>query len=459
MPKTPKSTAKTKARATAPASPAPASTNPASTNPAAAGDVPPPPVLTPVLASLKVEDGSLAYTFGATTGVVERDVIEAFAGDYRIGSVNTVKAKGDTAAALISLHHLPRMEFPTEVRSVLTRTGQEIAGVLPLRDAAALLRSAGPPRMTIDLASVSDRAVSFDLTVETLPEYPRECMLHINGADAGNAMSKPPPFEGHPAALTHEITFPLRALLRDGAYVEITDVATGTGIYASSITWMNIMGPVLANLKRLQARYDTLSSYFERAQSRMDALANISRDKQLLDRLDMFYFLINDRLDREVKYLAGKIDPALAGATAADPAAAALAAEGVVRRTVHDIDGVGFYEVESDGPASWRWFGPEVTLFLKDVNPKASALLLQFGAIGNGVKFNEATGSLNGFPILPEFGTGPDGHSEVTFPIAPGSIRSDRAIILNLTFSQAYKAPGDVRALSAAFVAAQIISG
>ena len=441
MPKTPRSTAKT----TAPAS-------------AAEADVASPPALTPVVASLKVEDGTLAYAFESETGVAEGDAIEAFAGDYLIGSVNAIRAKGDTAAALISLHRLPRLEFPVEIRSVLTRTGQEIAGVVPLRDAAALLQSAGAPRMKIDLASVSDRAVSFDFTVETLPEYPRECTLHINGADVGNAVSKPMPFDGHPATLTHEITFPLRALLRDGAYVEITDVATGIGIYASSITWMNIMGPVLTNLKRLQARYDELSAYLERAQSRMDALANISRDKQLLDRLDMFYFLINDRLDREVKYLAGKIDPALAGETAAGPAAAAPAKESVVRRTVHDIDGVGFYEVESDGPASWRWFGPEVTLFLKDVNPGASALLLQFGAIGNGVKFHEATGSLNGFPILPEFGIGPDGHSEVTFPIAPGSIRSDRAIILNLTFRQAYKAPGDARALSAAFVAAQIVS-
>ena len=450
MPKTPRSTPKTKARTTAPTSAYPATDE----------DVPPPPVLTPVLASLKVEDGSLSYTFEATTGVVEGDVIEAFAGDYLVGSAKASKGRGGNAAfaARISLYHLPRMEFPTEVRSVLTRTGQEIASVISLRDTAALLQSAGTPHIKIDLTSVSDRAVSFDLTVETLPEYPRECLLHVNGADVGNATSKPQPFEGHPAAITHEITFALRALLRDGAYVEITDVATGIGIYASSITWMNIMGPVLTNLKRLQAHYDALSSYFERAQSRMDALANISRDKQLLDRLDMFYFLINDRLDREVKYLAGKIDPELVGDMAADHAAAAPAEEGVVRRTAHDIDGVGFYEVESDGPASWRWFGPEVTLFLKDVNPKASALLLQFGTIGSGVKFNEVTGSLNGFPILPEFGTGPDGYSEVTFPIAPGSIRSDRAIILNLTFKQAYKAPGDVRALSAAFVAAQIIS-
>jgi hypothetical protein len=450
MPKTLRSTAKTTARATAPAS----------ADPAPDPDVAPPPLLTPVLASLKVEDGSLAYTFEATAGVVEGDAIEAFAGDYLIGSAKASKGRGANVAfsARIPLHSLPRIEFPVEVRSVLTRTGQEIAAIVPLRDAAALLQAAGAPRVKVDLTSVSDRAVSFDLTVETLPDYPRECVLHINGADVGNATSQLLAFDGHPASITHEITFPLRALLRDGAYVEITDVATGIGIYASSITWMNIMGPVLTNLKRLQARYDTLSSYFERTQSRMDALANISRDKQLLDRLDMFYFLINDRLDREVKYLAGKIDPALAGEPAADPAATGPVGEDVVHRTANEIDGIGFYEVEFNGPASWRWFGPEVTLFLKDVNPRASALLLQFGAIGSGVKFNEATGSLNGFPILLEFGTGPDGHNEVTFPIAPGSIRSDHAIILNLTFKQAYKAPGDVRALSAAFVAAQIVS-
>jgi hypothetical protein len=412
----------------------------------------------PILAELKLEDGILDYAFEAESDVAEGDVIEAFAGDYLVGSETVAKSKGGDAAlmARFSLRHVPLMGFPTELRAVLTRTGQEMAAIIPLRDAAALLHSVGAPRVKIDLKSVSDRAVSFGIMVETLPEYPRACLLHINGADAGNAVSKPLPFEGHPAIITHEITFPLRALLRDGAYVEITDVATGTGIYASSITWMNIMGPVLANLKRLQARYDTLSSFFARAQSRMDALANISRDEQLLDRLDMFYFLINDRLDREIKFLASKIDPTLATEMAADRAMPAK--ETVIRRTVHDIDGVGFYDVESDGRAFWRWFGPEVTLFLKDVHPKASTLLLQFSAIGSGVRFNEATGSLNGFPILPEFGMSPEGYSEVTVPVAPGSIRSDRAIILNLTFKQAYRAPGDARALSAAFVAAQIFS-
>jgi hypothetical protein len=444
MPKTPRSTPKAKNQAAAPIF--------------ADGNVALRPASKPVLASLKLEGGGLHYVLETETGVTGSDVIEAFAGDHLIGSAAVVKGRAGAAAfsAQISLQHLPRMEFPAEVRSILSRTGQEIAAIITLRDAATLLQATGAPLVKVDLTSVSDRAVSFELTVETLSEYPRECTLHINGAAEGNATSKPLPFDGHPGTITHEIAFPLRALLRDGAYVEITDVATGTGIYASSITWMNIMGPVLASLKRLQARYDALSSYFERAQSRIDALANISRDKQLLDRMDMFYFLINDRIDREIKFLAGKIDPAFAEETAADRVTPTE--ESVVRRTVHEIDGVGFYEVESDGGAFWRWFGPEVTLFLKDINPKVSALLLQFGAIGGGVKFNELTGTLNGFPILPEFGTSPEGHSEVTFPVAPGSVRSDRAIILNLTFKQAYKAPGDVRALSAAFVAAQILS-
>ncbi|MCB8873632.1 hypothetical protein [Acidisoma silvae] len=396
------------------------------------------------------------YVFDTETGVSESDRIEAFAGDYLIGTTSVSKGRGAKAvpSAQISLRDLPVMEFPTEIRSLLARTGQEIAATVPLRDKAALLQSVGAPTVKVDLTSVSDRAVSFDLTIETLPEYARECTLYVNGAETGTAVSKPRPFVGHPSAITHEIAFPLRALLRDGAYVEITDIATGTGIYASSITWMNIMGPVLTDLKRLQARYDELSSFFERAQSRMDTIANISRDKQLLDRLDMFYFLINDRLDREVKFLAGKIDPALAQQMTAERAAAVE--EDIARRTAHDIDGVGFYEVESDGRAFWRWFGPDVTLFLKDVNPTARALRLQFGAVGSGVRFDDASGSLNGFPIQAEFSTAPEGYSEITFPIAPGSVRSDRAIILNLTFKQAYRAPGDARALSAAFVAAQI---
>ncbi len=412
----------------------------------------------PVQAKLKFEDGVLDYVFGVEARVIDGDDIEIFAGDYLIGSAKIAQANGagTSFSARFVLDHLPLMEFPAEMRSVLLRTGHEIAASIPFQNAAALLKAVGEPKIKAQLASVNDRAVVFDLALETLPEYARECILHINGADAGSAISTPLAFEGHPASITHEISFPLRALLRDGAYVEITDAATGIGIYASSITWMNIMGPVISSMRQLQSKYDALSSYFQLAQSRMDALANISRDKQLLDRLDMFYFMINDRLDREIKYLAGKIDPALNLDVAASHAAAA--GDDLMHRTVHEIDGVGFYEVESDGGAFWRWFGPDVTLFLKEVSPKAHALRLQFGAVGSGVKFNEASGSINGFPILPEFGASPEGYSEVTFPIAPGSVRSDRAIILNLTFKQAHRAPGDARALSAAFVAAQIFA-
>jgi hypothetical protein len=421
--------------------------------PDVAADLAPAPAVD--LAVVTLADGAIRYDAPLGAGLDDGDVVEAYAGDYLLGSA-AFAAEGGGLSARLSLHAAPRLEFPTELRAVLTRTSQEIAPALALRDAAALMQAAGPPRIKAELTAVGDRAASFELTVETLPEYPRELAFHVNGTDTGRATSRLAAFDGHPACISHEVTFTLRSLLRDGAYVEITDLATGAGIYASSITWMNIMGPVLTSVRRLQARYDALSSLFERAQSRMDALANISRDRQLLDRLDLFYFMINDRVDREVKWLAQRFDPALSEAALTERLAPPEPAP--TRRTPHEIDGVGFHEVETDGQGVWRWFGPDVTVFLKDVSPRASALLLQFGAVGAGVKFTDMTGSINGFSILPEFGTSPEGYQEATLPIAPGSLRSDRAIILNLSFKQAYRAPGDVRALSAAFVAAQLLS-
>jgi hypothetical protein len=430
-------------------------------------EAPPPPDPGPAiaLAVATLADGAIRYEAQAAAGLHDGDGVEVYAGDDRIGAARFAAEDGGLIAR-IPLRAAPRLEFPTELRAVLGRTGQEIAPPLPLRDAAALMQAAGPPRIRAELVAVGDRAASFELAVETLPAYPRELAFHVNGTDTGRATSCPAPaspataspatVDGHPDGIGHTVTFPLRSLLRDGAYVEITDLATGTGIYASSITWMNIMGPVLTGMRRLQARYDELSAYFERAQSRMDALANISRDRQLLERLDMFYFMINDRLDREVKWLAQRFDPAVSEAALTERLAPPEPAP--TRRAPHDIDGVGFYEVETDGQGVWRWFGPDVTLFLKDVSPRASALVLQFGAVGAGVTLTDMTGSINGFSILPEFGTSPEGYREVTFPIAPGSLRSDRAIILNLSFKQAYRAPGDVRALSAAFVAAQLLS-
>jgi hypothetical protein len=408
--------------------------------------------------TVAVVHGVLHYAFDRASALEAGDALDVYAGDYLVGScvVATGEAEAAPFTGRISLHALPFMEFPIELRTVLRRTAREIAPAVLLRDAVALLSSAGAPRIRAELTAVQDRSVSFDLTVETLPDYPREFFLAINGKESGRATSRPAAHKGPPPSLLHALVFRTEAMLSDGDYVKIAEAATGTTVYANAITWMTIMGPVLTSLRRLQARYDLLAALFDRAQSRMDALGNISRDRQLLDRLDMFYFLINDRMDREVKWLAGRIDPGVEARVAPDPSSAAK--ENPDRRSPYDIDGVGFYGVETDGVGSWRWFGPHVTLLLKNVSPGARAITLQFGTIAAGVILRQLQGSINGLPLLPEFTANPGGGHRMTIPVAAAAMRPDRAVIINLSFDQAYKPPGDTRALCATFIQADILS-
>jgi hypothetical protein len=220
-----------------------------------------------------------------------------------------------------------------------------------------------------------------------------------------------------------------------------------------------MMASVLHELQRLQTRYDTLAGDFARVQARMDAAANLSRDRQMLERMDMFYFLLNERLDREVKWLAERIDPLAAAeaarpAGAAEPTAAAAATQSV---SVHELTGIGFYDVETDGRAFWRWFGPQVTLMLRDVDAAAHMLCLEFNGVAAGVDLGQVSGSINGLPLAPEVARAEDGRSELCIALARSTLRADRSLIVNLSFGQAFTPSGDTRALSAVFTGARLV--
>jgi hypothetical protein len=232
-------------------------------------------------------------------------------------------------------------------------------------------------------------------------------------------------------------------------------MATGTVVHEAAAGWIDMMPPVLAELQRLQARYDKLAADFARAQARLDASANLSRDRQILERLDMFYFLLNERLDREVKWLADRIDPV----AAPESARAVVAAPNPTtqRLSVHDVSGIGFYEVETDGRECWRWFGPQVTLMLRDVDTAAHMLSLEFNGVATGVDLGQVSGSVNGLPLVPELKKGDDGRSELCIALAPSTLRADRSLIVNLSFGQAFTPSGDTRALSAVFTGARLV--
>lgn len=401
--------------------------------------------------STELQSAAVSYEVSNSTKLVPNDGFKLFVGDYQIGysGLSPDPNNPSKLIARINIDQMPIVDWPAELRSVWVRTGTECGTPIMLRNANELMKLVGPPKIKAILTSAQDDRISFELEVDTLPSYPRELAFRVNGVEWSQAWSSPR--EGGAGA--YAVNFPARSQLRDGASLEILDLATGAVIFSTVATWINLIGPVLESMKRLHSRYNALEQYLRKASARIDAIANVSRERQTLDRLDLFYFLINDRLDREMRWITERGGFRIDEQTIAGDEAT-IAAPSVF--TVKDVDGIGMYQIEANGVSEWRWFSSSVTTLFRNVQMDASVISLHFSSVAPGVDLAAARITVNGFQIETVLCAETEEGYEVTVPIPSGSVRSDKTIILHVQFDRGHTAEGDSRTLTAAFTGAEI---
>jgi hypothetical protein len=399
--------------------------------------------------SVNLQDGCLVYHFFDLTNDDVEDSVEVFVDDYWIGS-EAVRSDGGNAAAraVVSLAALPPVSFPAVFRSKLRNKGNELP-VIAINSLADLLRSSNAGAGSIEIVGIQSDALRCETTINALPSFAREFSLFVNSAPINSALSEPVEKGGTPGS-KHKIHFRLKNMPRDGDHIEIVEAETGCVYFSETLTWMNLVGGLVGELKLLDSKLGRALARVDELSSRIDVLANISNERLLMDRLDLYYYLLNERIEREVRALR---PPALVVSETSIPAPGGKENTSL---SASAIEGVGFYDVETSVTGEWRWFGPRVTLMFKDVPAGARDLKLSFSQFAAGVDPFLTKGAVDGVEIEPSvFGHG--GVTEVTLPLFHRAARPDRAVIAHLYFAGGSSSKADPRVLSAAFVRAEIV--
>ncbi len=400
---------------------------------------------------VRIEGGQLIYGFPVGHGFSGVDAIDVFVDDYLVGSeMVLLDEQTGEASARIGLHSLPSLTFPAVFRGVIRDRNEEqpIAVIESFED---LLKQVGPTRASAQIVGVQPDRLRCEVDIETLPSYPREFVLFVNNVRAAAAMSVPGKHENRATVVRHKLDFDLAAILRDSDYIEIVEQMTSTVILAMTITWLSLMGPVLSEMRSLRKDVKKAIAQGEELRSRLEVLASVTNEKFFLDRLDLYYFLMSDRLDREMKSIHAMIAPPAGEAVETPPPPG-----GSRRYAPSEIEGVGFHNLESSGSGEWRWFGPKVTLIFKDIKPGARQLRLSFSQVAAGVDVGLLRGTIDGVEVQPTFRAAP-GLNEVFFPLYRRPTRPDRAMIARIEFPGGVSSATNSRVLSAAFREAEIV--
>ncbi len=379
--------------------------------------------------------------------------LSLFCGDYALGEAPIVPKAGDFAAQF-SLAGLPPLHGPFEFRFMLADTGAELKPSFTVHDAEALLAASGPGPIWCSLAAVDGRTISFHIVPEHLPLFARRIELMVDGVTLGAATSVPPkPAEAGQIAANaeHLLTFPLSGMLRDGALIELVDTGTGTLVHSQALTWAAIASALMGAQKILDERQTRMAAELARLRAKLGAVGDISRDVLMLERLDLYHGLVMDRLDREfaaVRQELGLADPV--HAPLPEPAAPHVLLPA-------DLEGVGLYHVEFDGDRQWRWFGPDTTLILRDVDHATRLLRIQYGLPDNWTDIGPLQCQINGRHA--QIVSSPADHAHcLELCLTPNMHRPDRCLIIHLRFDQSYSPPNDERVLSMSCSTVELIA-
>jgi len=390
------------------------------------------------LCTAAVRGGMLICRLAASDG----EPLALFCGDEALGESGFIAEAGGFTAQF-SLDALPATPGPLEFRFMNTGTGEEIKPALTFRDTEALLVASGPGPIWCQLAACDGGAISFRAAPAHLPLIERRLELLVDGISLGTAMTvppKPPEIGKRLANADHDVSFALPATLRDGALIELFDTATQALVHSETITWATIAAALTGAHKILEERQNRLTAELGRLRAKLGAVGDMGKDALLLERLDCYHALVMDRLDRE--FAAMRRELGLADShfidTGVAPAQLVLPAE---------LEGVGLYHVEFDGDRQWRWFGPETTLIMRNINPAVRLLRINYLPPSAQPDLGHVHCQVNGREARTV--QVPTEHAQVLeLCLTPAMHRPDRSLIVHLTFENSYSPPNDERALT-----------
>jgi hypothetical protein len=176
-------------------------------------------------------------------------------------------------------------------------------------------------------------------------------------------------------------------------------------------------------------------------------------DAHLLDRLDLFYFLLDQKIE---KFGAGR--EATRPPTA--PVVKQSRSKEVIAQKIslRALEGVGFYDVESNADGAWRWFGPRVLLAVRDIVGRPERVVLKFQKFPEPSKLPTIRVLVNDLPMAVKLSESDVGNCVVDVPVPASACRSDDMLLLHIYIDEYDTGLNDSRMLSAAFVGLTVFS-
>jgi hypothetical protein len=396
------------------------------------------------LVDVTLQEGILAILGPADLIGEPDDVIEVYFGDNIVGHERLPPAlAGGMVACDVAITDLRPATFPCALRLVNARLDREIDAALTIGSAEILMSLMGDPHVTAAISAIGPERITFTLTLARLHPFARRFELRFNGRDIALAESAP---HRDAASGTHGLTFNLQSVIRDGTRIELVDLATQQTVFTVAATWMNLVWPLAIKLDTLEKRLDESERELTNARQRVNELMDLSGERQLLDRLDLFYFLLNDRFDRE---LARQSPPASPDAPAGLPAS--------LRIAPRMLEGVGFYDVERTAHSEWRWLGPRVMFVLRDVAGVPTRLVITLFRLHGHEQSAAIAVNVNDVAVAPRVAFGAQEQVTLDIPILADTARLDGLLIFQLHFPKYIVSEGDGRLLSAVFSEATLL--
>ncbi len=393
----------------------------------------------PQRARMAFEGTDLVITLDAGAQAAAGDPVAAFIADALIATAPLRLEKSGRLTTSVAFADAPPAKFPATLRLQNQRTGAELRPpdrfAIRFETAAELLAAVGPPAMTWRIEGVAPDRLTVAVAVDRLARYPRALALEVDGVEVAVVT-------GLPAALE----FVLPAPLRRGQALAVRDMTHGVRGAALTLTAEHLLDAALATIARLGARLDAGNVALAGMQARLDSAVGLGRDRMLLDRLDLFYLMLNERIDREMRAIG---TPA---ATPPEPPPPVLSYR------PSEIEGVGMFDLETNGHNEWRWFSPDVTLIFRDVGAPVSRIVLQFHNFGEIEHGQAVQVSMAGTSIAGELRRLPDGIHLLEIPVRRAEAWPDGSVILHLAFARHYTTAADPRLLSAVFSGAEIFT-
>ena len=367
------------------------------------------------------------------------DVVEAYIGDDLVG--RDVLHAGSPGAGLvgrIELVDVPVVAFPAQLRLMNASRATEIGHGLPLPDVNALLAAAGAPTVTATFAGVHSVGPAFVLIVDRLGRYAREFALCVDGGAPVIAHSTPEPMGG-----SQRLVFGYADPVSEGARVTIVETLFAGRVLDVVLDAPRLLAGAQLQIAQLQDETERLAEDNAGLRRRLDTTVDIGREKLLLDRLDLFYLLLSERIERSERMAGATVQP--------DPLPPM---PDVLTFGPGELDGVGIYDVETDGTNEWRWFGPDVTLALRDLPRPVRRLVFYFHLFG--IDGPPAARVVTGGVAEPVRVRLLEDRFALDIPLSR-STPLEGILVLHLSFDRHQTSEEDPRLLSAPFAGAEAI--